>query len=263
MRTAADVMTVYDRADLLKMLSAAGGMVELPFNFTANNQGNSPDCWDFSAVQMAQVAINLIDGSTTVLDCSLGPIVTGNTDGGGIEDLWLQVGNKYGFPSAADMGTNPLVLNSDGSPNIITSKRNLPFNWQQLAAKRTGIESVELPSSEALASAILNKHPGNGGVAWEGSGGHAIGCLLVALASWVQKLSGWHGRKPPRPGDSDDLYFGTPSTWGDWSSGGEWGAFPGRSSWYLLSESQFGAAWSGPTYGCYSTVGIQDQTAAA
>ena len=257
MRTADDVMPVYDRSEIIKACEAAGGCIELPFPFAPNNQGGTPNCWDFSAVQMAEATINLMDGSLSVLDCSLGPIITGNMDGGGIEDLWIQVGKVYGFPSAADMGTDPLVVDSNNNPGIITSMSRLPANWKDLAAKRMGVEMIECPSVEALASGVLNKHPGNLGVDWQG-GGHAIGCILVALPTWVAKLG---GRPHPHHGGSDDLYFGTPSTWGaNWSSGGEFGSFPGRPGWYLLGESQCSAAWSGPTFGAYANCGIRDNT---
>ncbi len=190
LKSAEAVMPTYDRPTLVSMLKALGGRKVLPFNFPINNQGQYPYCWAFSTVQMAEACLNLAFGDTTVLDPSIGPIVTDSIgEGNSIDAFWTEVAKVYGIPSAAEMGTDPI------HSKIINSARGLPDDWKSYAAKRMAIESVECPDFLALASAILNDHPGELGVSWQG-GGHAIGCLEIGLQS-----------------DGKSLYMATPGTW--------------------------------------------------
>ena len=84
---------------------------------------------------MAQVCIDLTFGDTTVLDPSIGPIVTDSiNEGNSIDAFWVEVATPYGIPSAADMGTDPIA------GRIITRKSGLPRGWEAMAAKRKAIE---------------------------------------------------------------------------------------------------------------------------
>jgi hypothetical protein len=231
-------MPVYDRPTIISKLQAAGGKVRLPFTGPIYNQCSFPYCWNFSTIQMVRLALELADGDSTLLDCSLAPSLCDSIGSGdSIDDCWKKVVVPYGAPTAAFFGTDP--TNAD---SMKWNPSQWPAGWQANAALRKGLELFTVDDFLGLASGVLNGHPGLLGVDCEG-GGHAIGYAEVGLQQ-----------------DGQSLYMATPGTWGgDYASG--WAAYPGMPGWYRLTEDQCGAAFNGG-YGAYVICGVKDDAAA-
>ena len=230
-------MPIYSRQEILARVKANGGKVRLDYTGPILNQGQYKYCWDFSTVQMVMLAIELAYGDQVVLDASIAPSICDSIGSGdSIDDCWKKVVSVYGLPTAEFMGTDPTRAKIKQLPS------QWPAGWEKNASERKGVSLYTAGDFLSLVSGVLNGHPGLLGVNCDG-GGHAIGCAEVGVLS-----------------DGESLYMATPGTWGkDYASG--WGAYPESPGWYKLSERQCSAAWSGPSFGAYVIIAVQDQDA--
>ena len=233
--SAADVMPIYSRAEIIAKLKAAGGTIGLAVGLPATNQGQHPLCWDWSMCQMVEVVLLAMTGAAVRLDVSIAPVEDHTlNEGNDIHAAWVDGIEPYGICPAAFMGTDPTATSD--LPDMLTSLSRFPAGWQAEAAKRKGVERYECATFLEMASAILNGHPCVLGVDCEG-GGHAIGSTTIIL------------------GKNGGLSMQTPGTWGADYKGGWAGGGPAGT--YTLSEAQTEAAFNGG-YGCQALIAVRD-----
>jgi hypothetical protein len=200
------------------------------------NQGQRGDCWAYSATQCLMVKLRSQYGEKILLDTSVGPVITGQYNGGAIDSMLLQVQVPIGQPAAEYMKTDPRIA------KVNLNKSSWPKDWKTEAAKHKAFEGkwLQLTTPEELASAIICGHPASIGVSWQG-GGHAICCLEVSLAA---------------DGSFD---FSGPNSWSESFTSG-WGAYgPSRPGWWKLNESRLGKT-TFQMFGAYALCGVVDST---
>jgi hypothetical protein len=192
------------------------------------NQGRYGLCWDYAATQALMVDRVLKGQAFTLLDVSVGPVLTGNglNTGGAIEDMLTKVQLITGQPPASIIpGSDPV------NAKLNLNTRQWPANWKEVAAGYKVLQGkwLECPTVVAMASAIIDGHPVVMGVNWQG-GGHALCVLKVSV-------------------EKSELQLWGPNSWGaDWQSG--YGAAgPEMPGWYKLSASRCQAMDS---YGAYA-----------
>jgi len=238
-RDAQPQMPVLSRDEIVARLQSLGGSFCLPFQGPCYKQGGYNWCWDFSTCQMVKACCGILFNDWSDIDPSMGAGLCDNfaNTGDSIDAVLTEVLQPVGICKAKFIGSDPY------GPAIVQPQSAWPAGWQAEAAKRKAVESVTAPDFLTLASGILDGHPGELGVNWQG-GGHAIGCLEIGLTP------------------SGGLYMATPGTWGDDFTSG-WGAYgPAKPGWYKLSEDQCAAAWEGRSpFGAYLLVGMTDQEA--
>jgi len=176
------------------------------------NQANYGDCWAFSETQAEMVDRALQGHSLVVLAPDPMVWITGNYNGGAIDDGLLQVMIPYGLPPAS------LCPQCDPvAGHRARDEHEWPASWKTSAAgyKTPKTEYLDCASPDELVTGIFNGHPAVVGVDWQG-GGHAI-CALQVLE--VRK----------------QFYLAGPNSWGEqWASG--WGSFGTKKpGWWLLS----------------------------
>lgn len=200
------------------------------------SQGSRGDCWAYSATQAMLVKLYSQYGQKLLLDTSVGPVLTGQYNGGSIDSMLLQVQVPVGQPSAEYMKTDPRIA------KVNLNQRSWPSGWKAEAAHHKAIEGkwLQLKSPEELASAIICGHPCSIGVSWQG-GGHAIAVLEVSVAS------------------DGSLDFSGPNSWGsNWQSG--WGSYgSSRPGWWKLNEKRLGRTTFGG-FGAYALTAVIDTT---
>ena len=234
---------VYDLPTILKAI-ADGRNSLLAWLYVILDQGQKPWCWDYSATQTLMVLLNKLYGDKTVLDTSVGPVLTGVFGGNSIDAMITEVQSVYGQPDAKFMGTDPVNAKTN------THKMQWPAGWQAEALKRKGEDSTKLICTNELqlASALIDmgqgdpQHPGTIGVDWQG-GGHAL-CVLEVGSD-----------------DGQNLFFAGPNSWSTSFDSG-WGSYPGRAGWWKLTAAQVASSFADNGFGAYVLMDAADAGAA-
>ena len=236
-----DTQPVYDLPTILQAIKDGRNSLA-QWCYTILDQGQTPWCWAYSGSQTLMVLLNQLFGDKTILDPSMGPVITGVRSGNSIDAMLLQVQSVYGQFPASLTGSDPTAAKTN------TRQNSWPANWKDEAAKRmVVVDSVVRCHSElALASALVTvgadpNRPCDVGISWQGKG-HALTCLEVGSD------------------DGKTLFFAGPNSWSTSFDSG-WGSYPGRPGWWKLKASQMGDAFVSSGFGSYCLVAGNDLVA--